>query len=488
MAETNSGLSKEYDNYVENYQKQSLSFGHDVDVKAKVYDLAKTLISQSNIGGKDLKNAKDDLLNGFDTWYGANQDGLKGDDFMLFVTKSVLSRVTPAGLKKIQKKYNLSDTQIKVIKEQGLDATESGAKASGIAVGSGDIKDVSEEIILGIVDMCPQCKVGRQAVLLAHEVGRATEAWVEDEATQAEFKRWEKDPSLFMVLAGQSKVHESARRAMMQSSKREPSHGEVEAFIHRQFEKWKKAKDNAKEEAEVLANIKDEFINLKAFELSELGTTNAEKISAFSKEYLDIYKDLMSYRGDSYLPPGGLKKVQSIAMILFRKRNRSSSEYRQLLAKQLQLMGWRKKPEKLTKKQEDDRALHVKNRISRLNHEKLQQVFEFMGIKKRVPKSFYTCLCVTAAYGSSGTRQFYLPSNEFIEPFDERYSCQKPGDPCIVAGFGCGRHPFPKDTKIWGDCMESNRLDMKKDENGKIIPESGIRLDEFIANELQKGR
>lgn len=118
--------------------------------------------------------------------------------------------------------------------------------------------------------------------------------------------------------------------------------------------------------------------------------------------------------------------------------------------------------------------------VTQLNHTKLLDMIK--TLKTTSPNPYLDCLCRNANYGSSTARQFYHPGT--IGTFDERYSCQHPGDPCVVAGFGCLRHPLPKEKNIRDKCMKDNRFSMTKDKNGKNDPKSGIRLDELIMNEL----
>jgi hypothetical protein len=74
-----------------------------------------------------------------------------------------------------------------------------------------------------------------------------------------------------------------------------------------------------------------------------------------------------------------------------------------------------------------------------------------------VPQDFYNCVCRAAGYGSSGTSQYYHPDT--IGTYDKRYSCQHPGPPCIVSGYGCSRHPLPSDPEIFESCAAKAGLE-----------------------------
>ncbi|WP_319826337.1 hypothetical protein [Thalassovita sp.] len=84
----------------------------------------------------------------------------------------------------------------------------------------------------------------------------------------------------------------------------------------------------------------------------------------------------------------------------------------------------------------------------KLPHDKLMTLLKRIG--KTPSQKFMDCLCRAGGYGNSGTGQFYHPDT--LGTYDERYSCQHPGDPCIVQGYGCTRHPLPSDPKAWESC------------------------------------
>ncbi|RUS60867.1 hypothetical protein EGN72_06700 [Pseudorhodobacter sp. E13] len=71
-------------------------------------------------------------------------------------------------------------------------------------------------------------------------------------------------------------------------------------------------------------------------------------------------------------------------------------------------------------------------------------------------EAFYNCLCKSAGYGAIGTSQFYHPGT--LGEYDPRYSCNQPGDPCVVSGYGCFRNPLPTTQSIWDSCAITNPL------------------------------
>lgn len=84
----------------------------------------------------------------------------------------------------------------------------------------------------------------------------------------------------------------------------------------------------------------------------------------------------------------------------------------------------------------------------KLPHDKLMTLLKRIGTTPS--QKFMDCLCRAGGYGNSGTGQFYHPDT--LGTYDERYSCQHPGDPCIVQGYGCTRHPLPSDPEAWKSC------------------------------------
>ncbi|GGH43524.1 hypothetical protein GVY41_01415 [Frigidibacter albus] len=88
------------------------------------------------------------------------------------------------------------------------------------------------------------------------------------------------------------------------------------------------------------------------------------------------------------------------------------------------------------------------SQIIGLDYGKQRAVYDRLGFDPG--DDFWNCICRTAAYGSSSTSQFYHPGT--IGEYDKRYSCNQPGDPCVVSGYGCMRYPLPSDASIWETC------------------------------------
>ncbi|TKZ20598.1 hypothetical protein FAP39_09915 [Shimia litoralis] len=98
---------------------------------------------------------------------------------------------------------------------------------------------------------------------------------------------------------------------------------------------------------------------------------------------------------------------------------------------------------------------HAISRWTGLPHDRQILVLQALGLK--LPQAFYDCVCRSANYGQPGTSQFYHPDT--IGTYDPRYSCQHPGPPCIVSGYGCGRHDLPSDPQIFENCGKIEGLE-----------------------------
>ncbi len=115
-------------------------------------------------------------------------------------------------------------------------------------------------------------------------------------------------------------------------------------------------------------------------------------------------------------------------------------------------------PDRLIAQDLPERDAHDTHALTRwigLPHDRQLLVLQSLGVS--VPQDFFNCVCRAAGYGSPGTNQFYHPDT--LGTYDERYSCQHPGPPCIVAGFGCTRHELPSDPKIFEGCAAMAELE-----------------------------
>lgn len=87
-----------------------------------------------------------------------------------------------------------------------------------------------------------------------------------------------------------------------------------------------------------------------------------------------------------------------------------------------------------------------------LPHTRHMDTLKELGIS--LDEGFLGCVCRQAGYGSSSTAQIYHPDT--IGDYNPKYACNRPGEPCVVSGFGCMRYPMPSDPKIWDYCARQH--------------------------------
>ncbi len=511
--------SEVFDQYVAKYAKpKRVKFTDDhTNVGGKAYDLAKATAGWFGVPGSF-----------FDTVEFANSvknEGLNSGNILSITAKIIANNIDIKIVSKqikgmktseiitILKEKNLFDPDVLDQQRRLLDyVTETATKAASSTV-DGKGKAALENILIDIVTkVCKSCDVAHKSYEFAKESAKAAELAFDNELTQNMFEHMDKRIQVdeYRDFIGEfvknKNFTDEAQKALAlyhkSTNRSPPTNEEVMHYIFNRYKRWKSEKKILNSEAEILIEAKGMFLALTTYELAQFGDNYPEQMSNALKRFLVIYKELMKYKGNKYMPLGGGGRIAVIkaAMYLLKNSDRNVLDYRKLFTQQLQHLHWKKKPQELSETEKNSRSKHIRERLIRLNDKKLQLVLNHMGIKP--PDSFYQCLCRNAGYGTSSTRQYYHPKT--IGNFDERYSCQHPGEPCVVAGYGCSRHPLPKKESVWNNCMNTNRIGMKKDKNGKVIMQkdkngkvvldnkgnpipTGRRLDEYISTELQKG-
>ena len=234
-------------------------------------------------------------------------------------------------------------------------------------------------------------------------------------------------------------------------------------------EYWKEIKDNMYKEAERKGAIALKPFGMIAEWQEE---TNLEEMRN-NERAAKFYQVIRAH---------GVPKDEALAAARDYAENENSEKihaiYRKYIANKKKNDGMKDAP---------DTEVVVKNKLLvefllSLNHKKMEIVFEKLDVKPS--QNFYNCLCRSAGYGSPGTSQYYHPDT--IGEYNPKYSCNHPGDPCVVSGFGCMRYPMPSAPKVWEGCMAKYRLNVSTGEDGKEVPGSGERLDDLLLKKLRE--
>lgn len=471
-AQTQKQLSDAYSEALKKHRTVDTTLDHDVDVKGKMLDLAKTFVDKTGIGIDKWDNIKNGVMSGVELWEAEGKTGgMTEADIMRFIAKTALPYASDAQFKKL----NLSDETIAWIKANAANVTDAGAAGAGTAAGGGSWEDVGKELVAGGIDaLCPQCAIGRRVIALAVEGGKAVEAWVQDEAVAMEFARFENESMIPVgVLAGQRMLLTNAKAVMMQYTATEPTEDEVIAFVQDQFRRWKAEKDRKATEAAMLEKARQDFLDLASWDRNAFGKDADAQADAYSRAVLDTYRDLMAYATPQCIFDNGHDGILRAATFLVRKQALPVLEYRAAFKNQLRSLGC---IEKLPEMDADTAAAkkdHIIDRLARLDYDKLKLVLDHMEVTP--PRSLYECMCAAARYHSSSAASVFSPE-QYLQPYDERYSCHQPGPPCIVAGNGCTRHPLPSDPEIWKTCMQLEQMP------------GGERLDDMLLRLFEQGR
>ncbi len=168
---------------------------------------------------------------------------------------------------------------------------------------------------------------------------------------------------------------------------------------------------------------------------------NAHRIWMDNQKRKKIEQELMKMASD--FKSGAINQEQYKELLTEYENKKRMGKYKEALSL---------KTIKALKKLRED---YIMKLLARLNHTKFLDTLKALNVKS--PDPFFDCLCRNAGYGSPGTRQFYHPDT--LGKFDERYSCQHPGEPCVVAGNGCLRHPFPKNINLMTRCATTHKID-----------------------------
>ncbi len=177
-------------------------------------------------------------------------------------------------------------------------------------------------------------------------------------------------------------------------------------FIYDRYVRWQAEIKNRQDEAATLANVEDEYLKLAGYEKRDMfgDGSEAQWAGAYMNNFMGIYRDLVSYRGDAVWPPGarnGRAAVEAAAAYMLTRKLRdgiSNEQYEYEKRKLLASWGWLS-PDKVgnpppPKPPKDDRDTimdRLNVRLPTLDAQKLGALFDRVGIKPSA--EFFNCMC-----------------------------------------------------------------------------------------------
>ncbi len=358
----------------------------------------------------------------------------------------------------------------------------------------------------GLATFSPHYKIAKAVVDTMADTANAAKAVVVNDAVRGMYENYKEE----MIKHGgieeraffdamtikKSRLPLGEMKTMLRQSPDEVVDDEVATRrLFKLFDKWYAAEQAATKKSDRLSSLRDRFGALgtscrnalerttwpdrrstaaKAWQdLTASGNYTDRAVNTWNNywnsclpeiELLKKYAELEAKTRASYLywmnadnaciQDGGLEA--DVDRLICRLIDSGEDAYRQLMKSRLTECGAIKEPDEATKKA---RADHVFDQLVRINHDRLLQVLDELGVKPS--EKFYTCLCVRARYGSSGTSQFYHPQQ--LGDYNALYACNHDGDPCVVSGGGCTRHPLPSDREYLANL---HRLQQDRHEDG----------------------
>lgn len=446
MASSATAYADAFDEQVTRLGQAKASFGHDIDAEGKVADFVKAGVGAFEIPNAGVERLKKIMVNGYDYWAAAKSGQQAGKDpqlgdFNKFFIKSMLDSASPKELVRLKKLLSGNATAAKVIKEAGIDVAEAAAGA----MTSGGARDVFEAAAVAAIDsLCPTCAVGRTAAVLAMNEGKKMQAMFEDERTRALYEAWKLgDGQLPQGLRGGDAVYAAARRAISEAraaagQPEEITDQELDQAILARFDSWRRGEALGKVRADLLAKAKPEYTKLDDAQRHLFGGTDKEQVVGFSAGFFDAYDTLKKMMGDRPAPPNLIQDAVFIA-VTRADPNLTIADWRNRLRQIARSHGW---PDPFPYDPTGVRE-RVSRRLKKLNHFKMQAVFDTIGVPQAVRENLYSCLCSQVPHGA-GVGFMYAPTN---------------GKPCVsVGGFGTWSEGFPSNETAYDACFETVRV------------------------------
>ncbi len=454
-----------FDDKVKSLGEAKASFGHDIDAEGKVADFVKAGLGAFEIPNAGAERLKKVLVNSYDYWTSAraNQQG-GGDpqlsDFNKFFIKSMLDSVSQKELVRLKKMLGDNAAAAKAVKDAGIDVTEA---AAGALPGDAPREVIEAAAIAAIDSLCPQCAVARTAAVIAITEGKKLRAVFEDDRTRALYEAWKQgDGSLPQGLRGGDAVYVAARRAVMEAREAagqsgEISEGEMDSIILAKFRSWQRGEAVGKVRSGILAKAKPDFEKLDPFQRRLFGANEKEQAEGFASGFLDAHDSLKKMMGDRPAPPNLIQDAVFIA-VSQADPNVSSAEWRNRLRQVARNNGW---PDPFPSDPTGTRQ-RVSARLWKLNHYKMQAVFDTIGVPDAVRGNLYNCLCAQIPHGV-GISFVYAPAN---------------GKPCAsVGGFGNWSEAFPALETSYDICFDNVKVPMSTGTDP-------VPFDEYLAGKI----
>ena len=415
--------SDAYDQQLAAYRKvEMVRFRDDpTDVSGKAYEFAKATLDWFGVPGEALDAA--DLVRN------ASNEGLNAHNVGTFVAKALANNVHAPQFKSAVEKMKEKEL-IEIAERLHLDTAGDLQKSvleyltetapNAIAAGeSGSGSDAATAVFLDVMSkLCKTCGVAYRGYELAAEAKKAIDIAFDNDKTQAMFAQmttsgWYRYDEFQQYFTGNDALKAGARKALTAMRQAQnlppPSDDDVMRFIFSRYERWQSEKKDRGDEADILANVRDEYLTLAGYEKRDMFGDGAETqwASAYMSHYMDVYRDLVSYRGDAHWPAGardGRATVEAAVADLLKRKLRdgiSDEQYQYEKRKLLASWGWIS-PDKVgnpppSLPPKDDRATIVKrieDRLPRLDQQKMSALFDRAGIKPSA--EFYDCMCPTA--------------------------------------------------------------------------------------------
>lgn len=452
-----------FDRFSRRHERVRTSLGYDVNLKAKLEELAKSMVGYAGLGtkGEKLVNA---MVNGYDLHKGIRKGGSVADDFAIFGFKTLVDSVSPAQARELFERMGVDPEDA-----LGKGAAMVGHAAQGAGQASAALyTEALKTVVYGGLDVvCPGCGVARRGVEAAVETVKATRAFVEDSSTEMMYRQYV-DNGVFLVGAGHTQVLKNARRVLEERHREggrsdPPTNEEVEAYIQAKFDAWKRSEEKRAGESELFRKAREAYLALPGSQRRRFGSTPEERATHFGELYLEIRGELQNYQGTHRIAEqrlAGFATRLTAAYI-----NEGNYGYRAELARVLRGLGWIEPLKEL----EEELYTRVRQRLGKLSHHKLEALAEYMEME--IPDDFYDCLCRQVKGFAGGVMIRYHPGS---------HKCASDkGGPCVWSGLGCGRANIPMNDEAWKHCVHARTIETS---------DGPVRFDRLIAKRVQRAR